>query len=177
MAHVLRESMKAAEVAIIFSAEEVLRMAEQIERNGARFYRHVAETQFDERTQNTLLDLAAMEDRHEEAFAAMRAQLAETQREPIGFDRYQEMPLYLRAMADRRVFAIRNDPTERLTGRETSQRILELAIGFEKDSVVFYLGLKDLVPEAVGGVHVDTIIKEEMSHISILAGRLAELAA
>jgi rubrerythrin len=57
------------------------------------------------------------------------------------------------------------------------REVLELAIGFEKDSIVFYLGMKDLVPAAIGGVHLDTIIKEEMTHLSILGGRLAEVAA
>ena len=163
-------------MAIVYSAEEVLQMAEQIERNGARFYRHAAELPFDEGTRHTLLNLAAMEDRHEETFAAMRARLSEGEREATTFDPYHEMPLYLRAMADRRVFDVHTDLTEKLSGRETMREILELAIGFEKDSVVFYLGMKDLVPEDVGGPRLDAIIKEEMSHLSLLGGRLAEVA-
>ena len=163
-------------MAIVYSADEVLQMAEQIERNGARFYRHAAELPFDEQTQHTLLDLAAWEDRHEETFAAMRTQLGEEARTAITFDPHHELPLYLRALADRRVFDIYVDPVTRLSGRETMREVLELAVGFEKDSVVFYLGMRDLVPEEVGGVHIDGIIKEEMSHISILGGRLAEVA-
>lgn len=163
-------------MAIIFSADEVLQMAEQIERNGARFYRHAAEMPFDERTRNTLLDLAAWEERHEETFATMRTQLPEEARAPAAFDPHHELPLYLQAMADRRVFDLDGDLVARLSGSETMREILEVALGFEKDSVVFYVGMKDLVPEEVGGVHLEAIIKEEMSHIGILGGRLAEVA-
>lgn len=162
-------------MAMVFTADEVLQMAEQIERNGARFYRHAAELPFDERTRHTLLDLAAWEERHEETFATMRTQLPEEARPPVSFDPHHELPLYLQAMADRRVFDIHGDLVARLSGRETMREVLELALKFEKDSVVFYLGMKDLVPAEVGGVHLDGIIKEEMSHISILGGRLAEL--
>jgi rubrerythrin len=163
-------------MAIVYTADEVLQLAEQIERNGARFYRHAAGLPFDEQTRHTLLDLATWEDRHEETFAAMRTQLGEEARAPTTFDPHHELPLYLRALADRRVFEVNADPVERLTGQETMWEILELALGFEKDSVVFYLGMRDLVPAEVGGVHIDGIIKEEMSHISLLGSRLAEVA-
>ncbi len=159
-------------MAIRFNADEVLQMALQIERNGAKFYRHAAERKTDPRTQETLLDLAAMEDRHYDTFAAMRAQLPPEAQEETVFDPYQELPLYLRALADRRVFDVYQDPVAQLTGQESTAQMLEFALGIEKDSVVFYVGMKDLVPAEVGGPHIDAIIKEEMTHISIIGGRL-----
>ncbi len=47
--------------------------------------------------------------------------------------------------------------------RKRMRDLLELALSFEKDSVVFYVGVKDLVPPEVGKEQVDEIIKEEMS--------------
>ena len=44
-----------------------------------------------------------------------------------------------------------------------------------KDSIIFYLGMKGLVPEESGKLSVDDIIKEEMKHIRLLAGKLASL--
>ena len=52
------------------------------------------------------------------------------------------------------------------------QAILKAAILAEKDSIVFYLGMKDLVPGELGQSHLDNIIKEEMSHINLLSRRL-----
>jgi len=161
---------------IQFNADEVLQMAEQIEINGAKFYRYAAELKTDSRTQATLLDLAAMEDRHYDTFTEMRARLSPEQREDQVFDPHQELPLYLRAMADRRVFDVYADPTERLSGLESMEDILYLALGMEKDSVVFYIGLKDIVPAELGREQVEAIIKEEMSHISIVSGRLRAIA-
>ncbi len=163
-------------MALQFNADEVLQMAEQIEVNGAKFYRYAAELKTDSRTQATLLDLAAMEDRHYAIFAAMRARLSSEAREDRVFDPYQELPLYLRAMADQRVFDVYTDPTEQLSGLESMEDILYLALGREKDSVVFYTGLKDIVPAELGREQVETIIKEEMSHISIISGRLRAIA-
>jgi rubrerythrin len=47
--------------------------------------------------------------------------------------------------------------------------ILRLAIGMEKDSVVFYLALQELVPSRLGGPRVDNILKEELGHIAQLS--------
>jgi len=172
----MRPDGRGEAMALRFNADEVLKMAEQIELNAERFYRHAAGLKADPRTQSTLLELAAWENQHYDTFAGMRARLTPEQRGGNVFDPDQELPLYLRAMADRRVFDVYADPVERLSGRETMEQILELALGMEKDSVVFYLGMQDLVPPEVGRDQVEAIIKEEMSHISIISGRLRAVA-
>jgi len=47
--------------------------------------------------------------------------------------------------------------------------ILQMAIGLEKDSIVFYLGMKEMVPERLGRGKIDGIIKEEMRHVNDLS--------
>jgi rubrerythrin len=79
----------------------------------------------------------------------------------------------LRSLADRNVFDVNGDPWDRLSGREDISDILRLAVQMEKDSIVFYLGLKDMVPARLGGARIDAIIKEEMGHISTLAALAA----
>jgi rubrerythrin len=77
-------------------------------------------------------------------------------------------PQYLKALADTRVFFEKDmDPT-------TMKEILKAAITAEKDSIVFYLGMKELVPEKMGKAKIDDIIKEEMSHIRLLSARLVK---
>lgn len=71
-------------MSITFNADEIFEMAEQIERNGAKFYRAAAE-KFSA-VRQVLLDLAAMEDEHQSTFAAMRAQLTAPEQQPILFD-------------------------------------------------------------------------------------------
>ena len=158
-----------------FNADEIFEMAEQIERNGSRFYRRAAEGAVDPRNRRLFLDLAAMEDEHEKVFASMRANLAHGEREATVFDPDGQAALYLRAMADEHVFDVKADPTELFAGKETMEDILRTAIGMEKDSIVFYLGMKELVPQRLGKDRIDDIIKEEMGHIAILSKELTSL--
>ena len=83
-------------------------------------------------------------------------------------DPESELPLYLRVMADKNVFGKVDDPGAALTGKESMEDVLRFGISMEKDSIVFYLGLQDMVPERLGGARVDDIIREEMGHITTL---------
>lgn len=149
-----------------FNANEIFLMAEKIERNGAKFYRDSAEGITDPSAKNLLLDLAAMEDDHEKTFASLRADLTNKEKEPTVFDPEDETILYLRSLADTRVFFEKDIDTS------TMKEILKSAIGAEKDSIVFYLGMKDLVAENIGKSRIDAIIKEEMQHITLLSKEL-----
>ena len=158
-----------------FNADEILAMAEQIERNGARFYRRAAGMVKDAEVSKLLQDLAAWEDAHQKAFASMRQILREGERKPTAFDPEDEISLYLHAMADGHVFDVRVNPADRFTGKESAKDILQMAIGQEKDSIVFYLGLKDMVSEIMGKDKIDEIIREEMRHIGVLNKEISAL--
>jgi len=149
-----------------FNADDILEMAEQIERNGARFYREAALGVPDPRAKQFLTQLALMEDEHEKTYAELRQQLQESERTSTVFDPNGEAVLYLRAMADTRVFF------EESVDFSSMKAILKKAIQTEKDSIAFYLGLKELVPAALGQERVDEIIKEEMGHIQLLSREL-----
>jgi len=156
-----------------FNADEIFEMAEQIERNGAKFYRAAAKKL--PVLRQVLLDLAAMEDVHEKTFAAMRAELSTSEKEPPVFDPDGQAQAYLRVMADGHVFNVKIDPAKLLAEQKSPQDILKTAIGLEKDSIAFYVGLRDGVARKAGKDKVEAIIKEEMSHIVILSQKLAEL--
>ncbi|MFB0505827.1 MAG: ferritin family protein [Thermodesulfobacteriota bacterium] len=158
-----------------FNADEIYEMAEQIERNGARFYRRAVQGAVDPRNRRFLLDLAVKEEEHEKIFASMRSDLAREKSETAAFDPDGQAALYLRAMADGHVFDVKADPTQVFTGKETVEDILRVAMGMEKDSIVFYLGMKELVPERLGKNRIDGIIKEEMGHLASLGTELATL--
>lgn len=153
---------------VTFNADEIFEMAEQIERNGVKFYRRAAEILSDQNARTMLLDLAVMEAEHAEIFADMRRDFSEQHHEPVVFDPDEAAALYLRAMADGYVFDTHTDPAELLTGKESKENIIQMAIGLEKDSIAFYLGLKDLVSSGAEKDKVEAIIKEEM-HISALS--------
>lgn len=149
-----------------FNANEVFEMAEQMERNGAKFYRHAAETAVDASNKDFLMGLAKMEEQHEKTFKAMRAELTSVEKASTVFDPAGEASLYLRALADTRVFF------EKQIDVSTMTEILKSAIEAEKDSIVFYLGMKEAVPENLGKDRIEAIIKEEMGHIKVLSKEL-----
>jgi rubrerythrin len=160
-------------MAFNFNADEVLQMAEQIERNGARFYRRAAEAcDADEAPRAKFLELAEMEDGHERTFAQMREGLRAEESQSATFDPQGETADYLAAMADANVFGPGTDPVDLVCGKSTEE-LLEIAIGLEKESIVFYLGLRDLVPEKLGKDKVERILKEEMSHVALLRSQCA----
>lgn len=149
-----------------FNADDVLEMAEQIEKNGARFYRQAAADVADPDAKQFLTELAAMEDQHEKTFTDMRKRLGEAEKTSTVFDPDGEAAAYLKALADTRIFF------EKEIDTGSMEAILKAAITAEKDSIVFYLGMKDLVPGNLGASRLDDIIKEEMSHIKLLSHRL-----
>jgi rubrerythrin len=151
-----------------FNANDIFEMAVKIEKNGAVFYREAAEKVEGENNKAFLLELARMEDEHEQTFATMKKELAEDEAFSNTFDPEDENALYLSAFADTRVFFKKDQPGSDL------KDILGCAIQTEKDSIAFYLGMKALVPQKQGQSKIDDIIKEEMGHIRILAGKLSE---
>ena len=149
-----------------FNADDIFEIAEQLERNGAKFYRSAAGAVQSDRNRELLLKLAAMEDDHEKTFKKMRSELSAAEKTPTVFDPNDEAVLYLRALADTRVFY------EKQIDTSSMKEILKDAITAEKDSIVFYLGMREAVPGDLGGKRLDDIIKEEMGHIRLLSGEL-----
>ena len=149
-----------------FNADEVFEMAEQIERNGVKFYRDAAKSVADPSNKDLLLGLAQMEEAHEKTFKSMRVELTSAEKASTVFDPSGEASLYLRALADTRIFF------EKKIDTTSMMEILKAAIEAEKDSIVFYLGMKEAVPASLGQNRIDGIIKEEMGHISVLSKEL-----
>ena len=162
-------------MAITFNANEIFEMAEEIERNGAEFYRQAAENAADKETKQMLLDMAVMEDGHLKTFEEMRNQLSGQEKGWTIFDPDNQSVLYLQEMADARGYEGKITPTKELTGNETTKEIIEIALNSENESVVFYLSLKALVPVKAGRDKVEAIIIEELSHITTLLKKLKSL--
>jgi len=162
-----------------FNADEIFEIAEQTEKNGAKFYELAAEIIENPSIKKLLLDLSAMEIEHEKTFISLRANLSNKEKEKTVFDPEDESVLYLKALATSRIFLKKDIPDvlshKNQTEKDFAKKIIKYAMGAEKDSIVFYLGMKELVPENLGKDKIDQIIKEEMSHIRLLGKELAKI--
>lgn len=152
-----------------YNIDEILQMATQIERNGGTFYRLAADMTADPEVKKALAMLARMEDDHETTFEAMRDS---GDFDGFDLDLDAQAAAYLQAVADGYVFDVNEDPADVLTGNPDAIRILRTAIGREKDAVTLFAGLKEAMPAGWGRDRVDSIIREELSHIAILSNEI-----
>lgn len=153
---------------ITWNADEVFEIAEQIEIDGANFYRKAASVSSDQQLKTLLLELADQEDQHKQTFSKIRAEMKKELNLDDSWDPEGIVRTYLQRFASGQVFDIKVKPEELLSRIDTPLKVLQLAIGLEKDSIAFYVGIVQMVPESLGKQWVEKIIQEEMKHIIVL---------
>jgi rubrerythrin len=162
-------------MSIDFNADEIFQLGIQIETNGKQFYETVARNTLDPSVKGLFSELSKWESEHQELFKNLKSALPDSAKREILFDPQGEFSLYLQAMAEGHVF-IKNKDIHGLASRcKTPQEALDLAILFEKDSVVLFTTMKRVVPEHLGKDQIDLLINEEIKHISILTQKKREL--
>lgn len=153
---------------MFYNVDEVFALAEQIERNGAAFYRRGAEIARNPQVKKLMEELAAWEDGHEKVFSRIRAQLSDDERSARAFDPEGDTDMYLAAMAGQHVFSTDKSPETMLRGSESPAEILDIALRFERDSILFFVGMKEAIPDRLGSTDVDHILREEFGHVAYL---------
>ena len=155
----------------ILTAAEALKWALEIEKNGETFYNAVASKSADPQVKTLFEDLAAQERGHYQVFQKM---LEGVKPDPdlsgIGYE-YEEYQTYLQVALDRALFA---GPDKGLTLAKQAQdreTALRAAMGFEKDTLLFFYDLREMVSEAERHA-VSSIILEEKAHLRRLAKML-----
>ena len=109
-----------------------------------------------------------MEDHHTSTLESMRKDLSDVEKTPTVFDPGDESLQYLTAMADNHGGEGSPKVAHALTGKESMKEIIGIAIGLEKESILFYIGLKDMIPLEYGHHKLDDIIREERKHLILL---------
>ena len=160
-----------------FNAREIFDIGVQIEANGKAFYEAAAKKTAETSTKEFFLELAAWENTHIALFSELRDALPKGAGNVPVFDPNEEAALYLQATADSHVFVKNKDMVGLVAGCKGPLDILDIAMTFEKDSVVFYTTMKKVVAKNLGQDKVDRLIDEEIKHISLLSQRRAKLAA
>jgi rubrerythrin len=153
----------------IFSAAEAFEMAMEIEKNGEVFYKAVAAKTTDPSVKTLFQELAAQEQKHYGVFQKMAGTVSGAASPSA--PEYDEYQVYLQATLDNALFA---GPDKALAMAEQArdrQAALRAAIGFEKDTLLFFYDLREMMSvaeqEAITG-----IIREEKTHLRRLAGAL-----
>lgn len=147
-------------MADIFSGSEVVELGIQIEKNGRDFYDTLSKQTKSAPAGRVFEFLTREEEKHIEVFRRIFEEIEKDSRPPVFADDYFN---YMSALAGEYVF------TQKDKGKEIAQKVaddreaIELAIGFEKDSIIFYEGIKEIVPESDKSI-IDGLIGQEQQH-------------
>jgi rubrerythrin len=164
-------------MALNFNAREIFDMGIQIEVNGKTFYETAAKKTPETSVRDFFKELAAWENQHVALFTELRDSLPAGAGAADIFDPNGEAEGYIRATGDSHVFIRNTDIAGMVAGCKSPVEILDLALQFEKDSVVFYTTMKKVVAKNLGQDKVDRLIDEEIKHIALLTQRQAKLRA
>ena len=156
-------------MAIYWSGEEILEMAVQIEKNGIAFYQGLAESAKDDKMRKLMEHLAEEERKHVITFQKLSGVLDTDHLKTLYELQFvEEVSLYLKALADTKIFAGANEAAQWARGAKRPSEALETAIDLEKDSILFYLEMWNFVRKEDRDV-IDGIIDEEKKHVQTLA--------
>jgi rubrerythrin len=148
-------------MSISFTSNELINIAIDIERRGIAFYDVMTRSTKNTATRDIFQYLVDMERGHIQIFHDM---LPEADRNH-GVGSYSaEYAAYLQVLLDSAVFTNDMVTSELAANAESDVEAMELGIGAEKDSILFYYEMKDIVPKRVQPI-VDKIITEEKSHL------------
>ncbi len=149
-----------------YSVREVVEMAVRTEKLGHEFYTGMAEKFSSEQGLKDLFTLlATMELKHERIFTGILGKISGN--EPIDPGEWTEALNYLRAMMESQFFLGSEKSLPNLDRIKSVAEATDFAIGFEKETTLFFTGMKAAVSEPDRTL-VDEIIVEEMRHIAIL---------
>ncbi|MFC1984569.1 ferritin family protein [Chloroflexota bacterium] len=159
-------------MSISYYGNELVNIAIGVERRGIAFYDIMTKSTENAATRDVFRCLVGMEREHVKLFQDMLS----------GVDKYEtpetyagEYEAYLQALVDSAVF------TDDLATSEMASQVgsdigaIELGISAEKDSILFYYNMKELMPQRAQAT-VDKIITEEKSHLMQLSGLRRKLA-
>jgi len=149
------------------TADDVFAMAVRIEENGHAFYAGAAEMSNDLKVKDLFQQLALMEEGHVRAFKALRSQLPGSDPTDSLWDPEGLAESYLQAAADTHIFTTETAKSRLATAR-TPMETLDMALQFEKDSIAFFIGMKEILPDAGGRPQIDELILQEMDHYRML---------
>ncbi len=152
-----------------FNADEIFSIAIKIEENGKAFYHEVAGSTEDPDIKNFFQQLEKEELDHKNRFLDLKSSLPDSASQETIWDPDNETDSYLKMMADMNIFRSKNDVEEKLRNIGNVKDAVRFAISFEKDSVLFYLLMKDFTEESKGREFIDQLIEEEKKHLKSLA--------
>ncbi len=148
-------------MANVFSATEVVEMGIEIEKNGRDFYSGVARLSKGTDAKQAFEFLGKEEEKHIARFETILSQIKK-------YEPSQAYPgeyfAYIKTLSGEHVFTKKNKGADIAKGVKGDAEAVDLGIGFEKDSILFYNEMKRFVLEGEQKI-IDKLLEEEKEHL------------
>ncbi len=143
-----------------YSLSEIMEMAVQTEVLGYQFYTSMAEKfTGDGGLVKLFSTLASKEKSHERIFSELKNTVARDKPEPV---QWEDVTDYLKAFVESEFFLGRGKSLPSLDLIKSARDAVHFALGFEKETLLYFMELRNIVREKET---VDRVIDEEKSHI------------
>ncbi len=153
----------------IFHATDIIEMAMELEKSGEVFYGAVAKKAPSPEVRALFEDMAEQEKHHYEAFKKMSGTVWDQSTTPE--EEWDQYLMYLQATIQSAFFEGSDKALSLAEHVDDEQQALQMALGFEKETMLFFFDLREKVSNADKPV-VERIIDEERSHMRRLASML-----
>ncbi len=155
----------------IFAGSEIVEIGIQIEKNGRDFYNEIVKKSKKQKAREIFKYLAGEEEKH----IAMFRKILDSVHKYEPPEAYPgEYFAYMNALAGEYVFTQKDKGSEIAKSAKNDMEAVELGIKFEKDSIVFYEGMKKVVLESEHKI-LNELIRQEQSHLMQLSDLKKEL--
>jgi len=144
----------------IFSASEIVELAIEIEKNGRDFYYALIKKSKFPKAQEIFQYLALEEGKHILAFK----DILDTVQKHLAVSYPAEYLNYMSALSDGYIFTQQNTGEAIALKVQSDLQGIEIGIGFEKDAVTFYEGMKKAVPTNEHKI-INEVIAQEKLHL------------
>jgi len=160
-------------MSILLSGEEIFSMAKEIEKSGEAYYRSIAASTDSAELKELFEHLADQEVRHFQYFDNLSKEYPEF---TIDAEEWEQTSAYIKATTDTRFFVGEDKAISLARTVQDPIRAIDIAIGFEKDTLLFFYELLNVTPENSRAAARE-IVEEEKRHVQLLSERKKHLTA
>jgi rubrerythrin len=162
-------------MSVFFNAKEVAELGIEIEKNGEMFYSEALRSKPGTEVRCLLEWLAAEERVHKTIFEEMLRDLEKREKFHMNVDE-EEYHTYLKDLADSHIFRKPEEVKNMLDRHAKGVELLDLALRFEKDSILLFQQMKKVTPPELGQKEIDRLITEEADHVKKISDLRRKMA-
>jgi len=145
----------------VFDVRELLKMAVKDEETGIAFYRALAESTTKPQVKRACLEIARQEEGHRRRFQQILDSIGEFEPNETYPGEYER---YLETLLEERAFPAPDAAAARARSATSDADAIGIAIGLEKDTLLFLEEVKRFVRQK-DSAHIQAVIDEERQHL------------